>query len=346
MRLLLIRNDNIGDLVCTAPLIHVLREAYPNACIDLLGSSYNVEILKYDTALSNIWSYSKSKHLHGFFPKIKACIDKALLLLRLRFRCYDLIIIATPLFNERTMNLARWISSQKIYAAMPVRPLKSALPKGYHPVTIDHNESHVLQVLGYAGALGINAPTPESIGLLLTKEEKKVAWIERNAIPGEKERPVLGLQLSARRPKQRWLYAQWMELIEIMLPHVRLRLFWSPGTALSLQHQGDDELAASLVAAFPIDSFSAQPTTCLRQLMIGFWGCDLVVGPDGGAMHVAAGLDITTLTLFGDVDPIIWSPYSKKSHFMKSPSETLLDLDPKKVAIRARALIPFSLGIS
>ncbi len=339
MKLLIIRNDNIGDLVCTTPLIHVLREAYPDACFDLFGNSYNTEILKYDSSLSRIWSYRKAKHTPGFFKKLQAWIDKGLLLLRLRLRCYDLIIIAVPLFNERTMHLAHWIAPKKIYGAMPDRPLKSRLPKNYYPITIDHNEPHLFQVLSYAQALGIKARVPESIGLVLTQEEKKLASRQRAIVPGNSEKPLLGLQISSRRPKQQWPYAQWKELISSMLPHCRLRLFWSPGGTISAEHHGDDALAASLVQAFPTHALLAKPTSSLRELMIGLYGCDCIVGPDGGAMHVAAGLDIPTLTLFGDVDPSIWNPYSKKSYFIKSPSETLLDLTPCMVAERTLALL-------
>ena len=339
MKLLLIRNDNIGDLVCTTPLIQVLREAYPTATIDLFGNSYNVELLKYDARISTIWSYCKAKHLHGFLPKIKAWMDKTILLLRLRLQHYDTVIIAVPVFNERTTTLVRWIHPKTIYGAMPDRPLRSKLPKSYRPVTIDHNKPHVLQVLTYAHALGINITAPEAMSLVLTPEEKKAALAERNIIPGEKEKPVLGLQISARRPKQRWALAQWKEFISLVLPHARVRLFWSPGSATSLQHPGDDDLAAALATAFPNNSLLAQPITNLRQLMIAFSGCSLVVGSDGGAMHVAAGLDIPTLTLFGDIDPSVWRPYSNKAHVLKSLSETVDDLTPQEVAEKTLQLI-------
>lgn len=339
MKLLLIRNDNIGDLVCITPLIQLLREAYPTATIDLLGNSYNVEILKYDTRISRLWSYCKAKHLHGFLPKINAWMDKVTLLWRLRLQRYDTVIIAVPLFNERTTNLARWISPKAIYGAMPDQPLSSRLPKTYHPITIDHNEPHVLQVLTYARALGIKTPAPEAMSLVLSSEEKKSTLVQRALIPGEKEKPVLGLQLSARRPKQRWSPAQWKEFISTVLPHARLRLFWSPGSATALQHPGDDLLAAELAAAFPNNSLLAQPIVNLRELMVAFSGCDLVVGSDGGAMHVAAGLAIPTLTLFGDIDPSVWRPYSQKAHVMTSPSDTLEDLTPHEVATKTLLLL-------
>jgi ADP-heptose:LPS heptosyltransferase len=258
-------------------------------------------------------------------------MEKAMLLLRLRLQKYDVIIIAVPVFNERTTSLARWIHPKHtIYGAMPDRPLRSKLPTNYYPVTIDHNKPHVLQVLTYARALGINLLAPEATSLILSPEEKKKALTMRSMIPGVKEKPILGIQISARRPKQRWSLALWKEFISLMLPDARIRLFWSPGPTTARQHPGDDELATALSTTFP-GVLLAQPTLDLRQLMMALSGCDLIVGADGGAMHLAAGINIPTLTLFGDVDPDIWLPYSKKAHFLKSPSDSLTDLTPHQV---------------
>ena len=43
--ILVIRRDNIGDLVCTLPLISALRRHYPNARIEALVNSYNCDVL-------------------------------------------------------------------------------------------------------------------------------------------------------------------------------------------------------------------------------------------------------------------------------------------------------------
>ena len=45
-RVLIIRRDNIGDLVCTTPLFSALREALPNAYLAALVNSYNAEALR------------------------------------------------------------------------------------------------------------------------------------------------------------------------------------------------------------------------------------------------------------------------------------------------------------
>ena len=336
MKILLIRNDNIGDLACTTPLLQVLHEAYPAATIDLLGNEYNIDLMRHDPRLSQLWSYGKAKHVHGLWKKIQAWTGKVIVLLQLRLQRYDSVIIAVPVFNKRTTGLAGWIKPQVIYGAPPHQ---HRVPKNYHPVVIDQNDPHVLQVLTYARALEINAPAPKAMSLILSSEEKKEALAVRAMTPGNAALPVIGLQISARRPKQRWTFEQWTQLVTALLPHARLRLLWSPGSAGTLQHPGDDELASQLAAAFPKGSLLAQPTKNLRSLMVAFSSCDLIVGSDGGAMHIAAALDIETLTLFGDIDPVIWRPYGKKGDVITSLTDTLAALSPGDVAKKVIAIV-------
>jgi len=65
-RILVIRRDNIGDLVCTLPLIRRLREHYPDAWIGMLVTRYNAEVLYDNPDLEAVFTYTKAKHLaHG-----------------------------------------------------------------------------------------------------------------------------------------------------------------------------------------------------------------------------------------------------------------------------------------
>lgn len=337
MKLLLIRNDNIGDLACTTPLIEVLRKAFPEALIDFLGNDYNIDLVRDDPRISRGWSYGKAKHVDGLAKKIHAWLRKVIVLFQLRQQHYDIVIITVPVFNKRTTGLARWIKPRTIYGASSQQ---HRLPKNYHPVVIAQHAPHVLQVLTYAHALGISLPAPESMSLFLSEEEKKSLPAERALVPGNATLPIIGLQISARRPKQRWSFEQWKQIITELLPHARLRVLWSPGSAKTLQHPGDDDLAKRLAETFP--NLLAKPTTDLRQLMVAFSACDLVVGSDGGAMHIAAALDVSTLTLFGDIDPAVWRPYSKKGTVITSSTDTLADLDPMTVAKKVIEIMSLS----
>jgi heptosyltransferase-3 len=61
-RILVIRRDNIGDLVCTTPLLRSLRRQLPNARIDCLVTRYNQAVLQDQPDIDSLYAYTKAKH--------------------------------------------------------------------------------------------------------------------------------------------------------------------------------------------------------------------------------------------------------------------------------------------
>lgn len=59
-KILIIRLDNIGDILLTRPLIYSLSKAYPDAKIDVLLKGDAVNIIKNDTFIHNVFFYSKA----------------------------------------------------------------------------------------------------------------------------------------------------------------------------------------------------------------------------------------------------------------------------------------------
>src|SRR6185436_4152936 len=64
-RILILRRDNIGDLVCTTPLIAALRARLPRAWLGALVTTYNAEVLARNPALDEVFVYEKLKHRSG-----------------------------------------------------------------------------------------------------------------------------------------------------------------------------------------------------------------------------------------------------------------------------------------
>src|SRR5260221_14123407 len=61
-KILVIRRDNIGDLILTTPLIHALRRRFPKAWIGALVNSYNARVLEGNADLDEVFIYTKAKH--------------------------------------------------------------------------------------------------------------------------------------------------------------------------------------------------------------------------------------------------------------------------------------------
>ena len=57
MKILLIRNDNIGDLICTTPAIEALRKHFRNDQIDIVVNSYNECVIKNNQFINKISIY-------------------------------------------------------------------------------------------------------------------------------------------------------------------------------------------------------------------------------------------------------------------------------------------------
>jgi len=58
-----IRRDNIGDLVCTTPLIRALRNQLPKSYIAVLATTYNLAVMDGNPDIDAFFSYTKGKHL-------------------------------------------------------------------------------------------------------------------------------------------------------------------------------------------------------------------------------------------------------------------------------------------
>ena len=59
--ILVIRRDNIGDLVCTTPLITALRQRFPKAWIGALVNSYNARVLDGNPDQDEVFIYTKER---------------------------------------------------------------------------------------------------------------------------------------------------------------------------------------------------------------------------------------------------------------------------------------------
>lgn len=96
MKILVIRRDNIGDLVCTTPLLAALKDRFPAATLHVLANSYTAEVLRGHPAVDEVFGYVKAKHRMAGTSLIRLYADRAALLWKLNRERYDYVLVAEP----------------------------------------------------------------------------------------------------------------------------------------------------------------------------------------------------------------------------------------------------------
>lgn len=315
-RILIIRRDNIGDLVCTTPLIHALRQRLPHAWIGALVNSYNAPVLDGNPDLDAVFVYTKAKH-RGESSLAGALWHRFLTMRQLRSMHLDDVLIATPAPQPRTIRLARWLRPKRIigYGDKHTR-LDTALPLATEPI------SEVEDVFRLATLYGIGGPPPACRIIAPLGTAKRADF-------------TIAVHISARKPSQRWPSERYVALMREL--HARysacLVLLWSPGAADNPRHPGDDDKARAIVDAldpgFPVN---AVPTATLPQLIAALAGCHAMICADGGAMHLAAGLGLPIVCLFGNSGAARWRPWGVPYRLLQKPSLDVADIAAAEVA--------------
>ena len=325
LKFLIIRRDNIGDLVCTTPVFRALREHYPTAHICALVNSYNQPVLENNPDIDAVFAYTKAKHRPEGKSVIGVYLDRIRLLWRLRRMQFDYVILAAAGYLPRALKLARIIKPKHI-----VGFIQSNASRGIDvgvPYTSPRAMHEVEDIFRLLAPLGIEQAPPLT-QVVADPSEIMSVHATLNAQQWRQSAPLIGIHISARKPSQRWSTANFVELITSLRNKydATFLLFWSPGDAANPLHPGDDAKAREILGALPEMPILGYPTHRLAQLIAALSVCDSVICSDGGAMHLAAGLGKPILCFFGKSDPERWHPWGVPHVLVQPPSLDVADI--------------------
>jgi ADP-heptose:LPS heptosyltransferase len=341
-RILIIRRDNIGDLVCTTPFIRALRKRYPAARIDALVNSYCEPVLAHNPDLDHVYAYKKVKHRDSGESLLGIYWRRLKLMTALRRTRYDVAVIASARQMARPIALARQVGASHIFGFVEdSKPGGEAIdwPVPY----VESVGKHFVEELAtLARALDAGDDMPPA-RLVPSPAARQAAL---NMLPqthsGEGSL-LLGIHISSRKPQQRWPTASFVALMhELRRRHgASFMLFWSPGDEHNPLHPGDDRKAAEIIATTGDLQVVPYPTLALEALIGGLSVCDAMICSDGGAMHVAAALNKPIICFFGNSDATIWRPWGVPYRLLQKESLEVADIAIEEVLLAFAALLPF-----
>jgi ADP-heptose:LPS heptosyltransferase len=309
-RLLVIRNDNIGDVLCTTPALRALRRAFPTARIAALVPSHCRPVLARSPDVDEIFCYTKSKHAPRLFG-IPALWDLGRVLYALRHRRFDLAVSLRRSFSRSSAWLAYASGAPHRlgYPAPQSHPLRffiNLAPAG--PPSALHEVDVCLELLARIGV-----PSAGRALTLVPDGDAQARVAQRLREAGIAPGMAALIHISNRREASRWPLAAFAAAADRLQERfgTPVVLSWAPGDSSNRLFPGDDGTAAE-VAKQMRGRAVLLSTPSLDDLIaaIGLSGC--VLSTDGGPMHIAAALTIPQVVIFGKTSTSQWAPVSEQ----------------------------------
>ena len=315
-RILVVRKDNIGDVLCTTPALRALRCAFPQAHLAILVAEHCRAAVEWNPDLSEILTYTKAKHRHGLLGLAALC-NLMRVIRELRARRFDLAIV----MGRPCSRSGAWLAyaSRAVwrlgYATPALQPFPFFVNLGCDPGAMtSHEVDGCLELLASIGIPGAGRALT-----LIPDPEAVVGILERLHMESVVDRGGLALvHISNRREASRWPLERFAQAADHLQERLGLTILlsWSPGDESNPLFPGDDgkaEKVARCMRARPV----LLRTPELRELIAALSLCDFVLSTDGGLMHMAAALEIPQVVLFGKTGPAQWAPVSDRAVWLR-----------------------------
>lgn len=297
-RILVIRGGAIGDFVLTLPAIKLLRDRFPAAHIEILGSkpiALLAERRFYADAIRSLESGALAK----FFAKDSAEPPSEW---ANYFASFDLIV--SYLFDPDRIfetNLKR--AAIKSFIAAPSK--------------LDNSEHAALQLARPLAALGLSLRDPAARLYPSDADRAFADYFGRISA-----KPHIALHPGSGSETKNWPIENWKRLGDLLLS--------SGHHLLVIEGEADEARVAILTAAWRGKPVRFANNLSLPQLAALLEG-SFFIGHDSGISHIAAAVGARCILLFGWTDPAIWAPANKKVTVLRAPKGKMSLLEVETV---------------
>ncbi len=311
-KILLVRNDNVGDLICTTPSIEALRKKYPNNQIDIVVNSYNYSAIYQNPYVNKIYCYTKPKHKKGLLDKIKAALGKLKILIDIRKENYDVVIVFRSDYSK----------SAELFSNITKATYKVGVknPKGkdnFNMHTLVDNTKHEVEFcfdcLKEFGVIYDNENTFFHVPNEVSDKYKNF------------DEYIL-FHISSRKEANRYNIDKFKSIIDA-LAYDKILL-----TAEPIDFDNAKLLDNQTKAIFI-------QTSSLEDLSGLIKNIKLFITLDGGAMHVAPALHIKTISISGYTNMDKWYPWGYKNLIIQDESKIADNIEPNLIVTSIRKII-------
>lgn len=297
--ILLIRRNNIGDMICAIPVFKSIRKEFPDAHITVMADSTNAGVIKGASFVNEVLVYKKGQ---GIYKNKYLNYQR---LFKENKRKYDLAIGVKRGFSS-TLAAIALISGARIRAG--------CVPDKWHLLQFCYNLpvkgckkwnsiNHVDALLEFIKTVGIeNTVKDISIEVPAGSMNKARDFFKAHHFT-QGDRRVAVFNVSNNKPENTWPFNNFRELGNLLCQKYKAAVIISSAPC---DREKAEELAGGIAGdAAYFDSLEIMEFAAIAA------SADLLVCGEGGAMHVGASVKTPTISLWGSKRPRKWMPYGE-----------------------------------
>ncbi|MCX7834006.1 MAG: glycosyltransferase family 9 protein [Ignavibacteria bacterium] len=317
------QHNQLGDMLCTLPLIAAVRKKFYKAHITLVASKDNYEIMdsSANKYLNRVILFKKSplNEYNRFFRELKD-------------RKYDIGIVPSTVSFSRTSHLINFLSGAKIRVG--VKSADGRYNKSEYLLNVKsdfvwdkyklHQTERNLEIANLLNCR-LNEKEKNDVRLFLDKEEITFAkeFIKIN-FPNYNNK-IIGYHIGAAKIKNRWDLSNFAELIIKLYKKFNNYVLLTKGPL-------DRELTTNLTTLLKEQGIKTVITNYnIRKVAAILSEIDLYITNDTGTMHTASYVGTPLIALFGPTNGYEWGPLKKNQIYIQSPTSNINDIKPDLV---------------
>ena len=289
-KILLIATRQIGDVLLITPLLRALRQAYPEAIIDVVVYAGKGAILVGNPDYNTLISVAEHPNFSQYVR-----------LLRRIFRHYDLAISTLP--GDRPLLYTLLAAPKRVAIVPPARwqdAWKRLIVQEW--TELDNNTTHtVIQNLRLADALDIQ----RCYEVVVPQDNQATDKLNRLLPFRWQSETFAVLHLLPMWHYKRWTLNGWRALAHYLT---------QSGLPIVLTGGGDEQELDYLQQAM-----SKMPDTAINlagelnfaEVARLISAAKVYIGPDTCVTHLAAATGTPTIALYGPTNPLKWAPWPK-----------------------------------
>ncbi len=293
-RILITQLKRIGDLILTAPVLYALRNAIPDAELVLVTPVNVAELARCIPAVNRVIPYrAHGLNMEAWTSAIAgpwdACLD---------FTGTDRsALLATFSHAKRRLGFAKFASNK--LRRLAFTELCPASVRELH--TVDFHLALVHQFLGDEQRF---ISSGNSFEIPATVQSAAQAQLTAQGIGAR----YAVIHPGTAKAEKFWMSSRWAEVISHVQQKLHLKVVLT-GSMDGLEKSHLVELKKSLNA--PVADLTGKLSMVELAALIS--ECDLMVGVDSMAMHLAAMFDRPQVALFGPTNPYHWRPRHERA---------------------------------